>query len=436
MTGTRHPASDVVVVRGIVDNLLPVRRTEAGLSRGRRGAGVGGQRGLAAEVARRSPRDRARSRRSGSCRSARPSTCPRTPGRSASLRCGRRGRIASIVCSIGDAVRRAVVARDDRDLVVARRSVDADRSAVSARSRVTWSIVFSSVAEASMPITRRSSRSSSAKPAIIPACVEPVTVHTTTCRRTRRARPPGRRPRAPSWRSRDRRAGDRTHRQESRTAFRPPLDRFERTPPLVADADVEAGRIDADVAAHDPRQLDVADLVVVDVGPVDPRSWTVTPSSPRWQATPVTWRVWFDWMPPIDTSVSQPWSIASATRYSSRQLHCRVSGDRPALRTGVMPIGARWPPRTVLHRRGCDEAGRRLTHRALDRCVRGSSPAPRRWPRHECDGEVGPTYLVLVGSRPCGLRPGVALYGEELARRPTSGRVSAISGTAILAAAA
>ena len=31
----------------------------------------------------------------------------------------------------------------------------------------------------------------------------------------------------------------------------------------------------------------------------------------------MTWRVWFDWTPPIDTSVSQPWASASATRYSS-----------------------------------------------------------------------------------------------------------------------
>ena len=46
--------------------------------------------------------------------------------------------------------------------------------------RVTWSTVFSSVLEASMPITRRSPLPSSAVPAIMPACVEPVTVHTIT----------------------------------------------------------------------------------------------------------------------------------------------------------------------------------------------------------------------------------------------------------------
>ena len=46
-------------------------------------------------------------------------------------------------------------------------------------------------------------------------------------------------------------------------------------------------------------------------------SCTVTALSPRWSATPVTWRVWFDWTPPMDTSVSQPWASASAARYSS-----------------------------------------------------------------------------------------------------------------------
>ena len=40
--------------------------------------------------------------------------------------------------------------------------------------------------------------------------------------------------------------------------------------PTVADPDVEAGRVEAHIATHDPRELDVADLVVHDVGPVDP----------------------------------------------------------------------------------------------------------------------------------------------------------------------
>ncbi len=55
-------------------------------------------------------------------------------------------------------------------------------SAVWRAMRATWSRVFSKVAEASIPRTRRLtpvSSSRAANPAIIPACVEPVTVQTT-----------------------------------------------------------------------------------------------------------------------------------------------------------------------------------------------------------------------------------------------------------------
>ena len=48
--------------------------------------------------------------------------------------------------------------------------------------RATWSRVSTGVAEPSMPTTRRGrppASSSTAKPAIIPACVEPVTEQTT-----------------------------------------------------------------------------------------------------------------------------------------------------------------------------------------------------------------------------------------------------------------
>ena len=40
--------------------------------------------------------------------------------------------------------------------------------------------------------------------------------------------------------------------------------------PARADADVESGRIEADVGAHDAREFDIADLVVARVLPVDP----------------------------------------------------------------------------------------------------------------------------------------------------------------------
>ena len=45
---------------------------------------------------------------------------------------------------------------------------------------------------------------------------------------------------------------------------------FERPLPAVPHADVEAGLVEADVAAHDARQLDVADAAVVLVGFFDP----------------------------------------------------------------------------------------------------------------------------------------------------------------------
>ena len=48
-------------------------------------------------------------------------------------------------------------------------------------------------------------------------------------------------------------------------------DRVDRLLPAVAQPDVESGRIQAHVTAHDAGELDVAHLVVDDVGPVDPR---------------------------------------------------------------------------------------------------------------------------------------------------------------------
>jgi hypothetical protein len=46
-------------------------------------------------------------------------------------------------------------------------------------------------------------------------------------------------------------------------------------------------------------------------------SCTVTQRMPRCAATAATCRVWFDWMPPMVTSVSQPCASASGIRYSS-----------------------------------------------------------------------------------------------------------------------
>ena len=149
-----------------------------------------------------------------------------------------------------------------------------------------------------MPITRRGRVLSAAKPAIIPACVEPVTVQTTIVSKKT--------PSSllllldlvrPSWRSPGRRAGGRTRRPGSAYGVPPRgLDLVERLLPAAPEADVEAGVVEPHVGAHDPRQQDVADPVVDGVGPVDPASPAPARHfSPSCAATAATWRVWLDW---------------------------------------------------------------------------------------------------------------------------------------------
>ena len=48
------------------------------------------------------------------------------------------------------------------------------------------------------------------------------------------------------------------------------FDRFQGSPPTVPDADVESCGIRAETATQYPRELDVADLVMGRLGPVDP----------------------------------------------------------------------------------------------------------------------------------------------------------------------
>ena len=120
-------------------------------------------------------------------------------------------------------------------------------------------------------MTWRSSRPSRANPAIIPACVEPVTVHTTTWSKNT--------PSSASWAA--------TSRAQLANPSPPSgwsdapagiayglppaaTHRVQRPLPAVADADVEAGGVEPDVAAHDAGQLDVADPARRRVGPVDP----------------------------------------------------------------------------------------------------------------------------------------------------------------------
>ena len=226
--------------------------------------------------------------------------------------------MASIVTLVGDAVDRAGVAVDDRDLVGPQRSVDADPLGGVVGDPGHLVTVWSSVLEASMPMTRRRRGPSRAKPAIIPAWVDPVTVHTTTWSKNTSS--------SASWAATSRaqlaKPSPPSGWSDAPAGIGyglPPaaVHGVQRPPPAVPHADVEPGLVHADVAAHDARQLHVADLAVLLVGPVDPVLLHRHAARPRWQATPVTARVWLDWMPPIDTSVSQPWASASATRYSS-----------------------------------------------------------------------------------------------------------------------
>jgi hypothetical protein len=147
-------------------------------------------------------------------------------------------------------------------------------SAVCRAIRPTWSRVFSRVAEASMPMTRRRtpvSSSRAANPAIIPAWVEPVTVQTTI---VSKKTPEGllllgdlegpvgeSEPAEPVLGGAGR---DRVGRAAAG------LDLAQGVLPRVADADVEAMRVQARVGAHHPREQDVADLVVHRVVPGDP----------------------------------------------------------------------------------------------------------------------------------------------------------------------
>jgi hypothetical protein len=72
---------------------------------------------------------------------------------------------------------------EEHDLVVGERAAEADRLSVKRAMRAICSHVCPTVAEPSMPSTARSV-SWAAKPAIIPAWVDPVTEHVTTVSKT------------------------------------------------------------------------------------------------------------------------------------------------------------------------------------------------------------------------------------------------------------
>ena len=125
-----------------------------------------------------------------------------------------------------------------------------------------------------MPITRRGrppASSRAANPAIIPACVDPVTVQTTIVSKKTPScslllghleGPVG-----------EAEAAEPVVGGAGRDGVRRPaagLDVGDGLLPGVPEADVEAGLVEADLGAHDPAEHDVADAVVDGVGPVDP----------------------------------------------------------------------------------------------------------------------------------------------------------------------
>src|SRR5580704_11723492 len=123
----------------------------------------------------------------------------------------------------------------------------------------TWARVSAIFAEASMPSTRRG-RSWSAKPAIMPAWVLPVTLHTTIVSK-----------KTPSSRSCCRTSTAQLAKP------RPPRGWSEAPAgiaygvlPAVLEADAEPCLYQTDVGPHDAGQQDVADLVVDRVRPVHP----------------------------------------------------------------------------------------------------------------------------------------------------------------------
>ena len=85
-------------------------------------------------------------------------------------------------------------------------------------------------------------------------------------------------------------------------------------------------------------------------------SWMSTHFIPTRAAVAATWRVWLDWTPPMETSVSQPCAIASATRYSSFRTLLPPKAS-PLLQSSRF-AQIRAPPRCAVSRsRGCTGDG-------------------------------------------------------------------------------
>ena len=126
------------------------------------------------------------------------------------------------------------------------------------------------------------------------------------------------------------------------------LDLRERLLPALLEADAEARLDQPDIGAHDPGQLDVAHPVIHRIGPVHPALLDQHAPRPRCAAVAATWRVWLDWTPPMDTSVSAPCASASAARYSSLRTLLPPNA-RPEL-TSSRLAHTRAPPRWLVRR--------------------------------------------------------------------------------------
>ena len=228
-----------------------------------------------------------------------------------------------------------------------------------------------------MPSTRRG-RSWPAKPAIIPAWVEPVTVQTTmvskktpssaSCCATSSAQlakpsPPSGCSEAPAGMAYG----------VAAAAPRPPRCACSQR---VADPDVEAGGVEAHVGAHDPGQQDVADLVV-DASRASP------PTSPA----------------PARTS-------ARASRPRRRPAGCGWTGRRRSRRACRRPGPAR-PGRGTP---ACGSCCRRR---------RARSCSPRAWPR-----SAAPPRCAVSRSSGC---TGLGPEGQRVAREVSDGHGVTVS---------
>src|ERR1019366_1746277 len=77
---------------------------------------------------------------------------------------------------------------------------------------------------------------------------------------------------------------------------------------------------------------------------------------PMRAATAATCRVWLDWTPPIETSVSQPCATASATRYSSFLVLLPPNAN-PLLQSSRLAHTSAPPSALVSRSRGCTGEG-------------------------------------------------------------------------------